>query len=357
MIRKFATAAMAALVTANLGACGVGEAKVAAESEVPASAPLPVAVAAAQKSDIFATYETSTTISPDAEAAVLARVAGEVVEILVEEGDQVDRGQVLARLDGEKLRLTMLQAKANLEQASREYERFVNLHKRGLVSASAHEGLKYDRDALAATYELTRLNYGYTQIRATISGVVSARDVKLGAHVSVNDATFRITDTSRLVAYLHIPQTELSKFSAGHRALFSVDAMPDVMFAASIDRISPTIDARNGTFRATAYVDNSEAMLAPGMFGRFSIAYEKHVDALVIPAGALLQEDNETVVYVVENGAAVRRAIRTGIESDGMIEVLHGLSDQEQIVVTGHGGLRDGSRVLASNTVLANVQT
>jgi len=354
MIRKIGLAALAALVTTNLTACGVGEAKVADSTEQAAAKPLPVEVLMSYKADIFATYDTTTNIASDAEAPVLARVPGEVVEILVEEGDSVKQGQTLARLDGEKLRLEMQQAKANLEKATREYERFVNLHERGLISASAYDGLKYDLDALEAIFELKRLDYNYTTIRAPIAGIVSARDVKIGTHLNIDDAAFKITDTSRLVAYLRIPQTELAKFSAGHKAQLRVDAMPEIMFAAIIERISPTIDPRNGTFRATAYIDNSDGELAPGMFGRFSIAYEKHVDALLIPAAALIQEDNESVVYVVENGAAVRRAIEIGIESNGVMEVLGGLSDGEQIVITGQGGLRDGSRVLASNIALAN---
>ena len=211
-----------------------------------------------------------------------------------------------------------------------------------------YEGLKYDMQALQASYKLKRLDYSYTRIRAPIAGVISSREIKIGGQVSVNDPTFRITDASRLVAKLKIPQTELAKFSAGQAIRLSVDAMPEIMFAATIDRISPTIDTRNGTFRATAYIDNDGSLLAPGMFARFSVAYEKHADALVIPAAALVKEDNISIVYVVSDGAVVRRVIQTGIESDGIVEVLNGLDIAESVVVTGQSGLRDGSKVLAS---------
>ena len=347
-LKNIVIAALAATPTLILTGCGVGEAKIAAIDDQAAVTPLPVEISSPVKADIFATYHTTTTITSDAEAPVLARVSGEVVEILVEEGDQVDQGQILARLDGDRLRLQMLQAESNLKKVSKEYERFVRLHEKGLVSASVSEGLRFDVDALEAVYKLQRLDYEYTKIRAPISGIVSARDIKIGQHVDVSDGTFKITDTSNLVAYLRIPQTELEKFSAGHQANVNVDAMPELSFDATIVRISPTIDARNGTFRATATIDNQKGLLAPGMFGRFDIAYEQHVDALVIPAAALVKEDNETVVYVVENGAAVRRAIQTGIRSGDNIEVLSGLDEQEKIVVTGQGGLRDGSRVFAS---------
>ena len=347
-LKNLAIATISATLILTLTACGVGEAKITAADEQTALAPLPVEITSPVKADIFATYHTTTTITSDAEAPVIARVSGEVMEILVEEGDHVVQGQILARLDGERLRLRMLQAQASLDKTRKEYQRFVSLQEKGLVSASVSEGLKYDMQALAAVYELQRLDYEYTKIRAPISGVVSARDIKTGQHIGVSDATFRITDTSELVAYLRIPQTELEKFSAGQLVNVRVDASPDESFDATIARISPTIDVRNGTFRATAIIDNRDGLLAPGMFGRFDIAYEKHVAALVIPAAALVEEDSETVVYVVEDGAAVRRSIQTGIRSGDNIEVLQGLTERESIAVAGQGGLRDGSRVFAS---------
>ena len=329
--------------------CGTGEASVTSNDENSLAAPLPVIVTTPETMDIFAAYKTTSAIASDAEAPILARVAGQVVEILVEEGDEVSKGQILARLDGDRLRLEMLQAQTNLEKMSREYDRLTNLHERGLVSTTAYDGLKYDREAVRAAYNLKRLNYGYTEIRATISGVISSRDIKVGTNMKVGETAFTVSDTSRLVAYLSIPQSELSKFSSGHAATITVDAMPNVSFQATVARISPTINASNGTFRATVYIDNGSGNLAPGMFGRFTIAYEKHSNAMVIPTAAIIREDSQSVVYVVTDGAAVRREIEPGIQTDGKVEILSGLDQNEEIVVTGLSGLRDGSRVLASN--------
>lgn len=341
-------AALVFATSAALSGCGVGEASVADTAIIEAATRVPVEVAHPMRADIYATYEATTTIASDADAPVLARVAGDVVELLVEEGDQVKKGQVLARLDGARLRLQMLAAKANLNQGRGEYERYLDLHDRGLVSASMIGGLKYDLDALAATYALRKLNYDYSSIRAPIAGIVATRDIKLGQNIGTNDIAFRITDTRELIAYLQIPQAELAKFSAGHSASLRVDAMPGTRFAAKIARISPTIDVRNGTFRATAVINNQKGDLAPGMFARFRIAYEKHEDALVISTRALVEEDDQTSVYVVEAGEVTRRTIETGIESGGQIEVLSGLAENDQVVVVGQSGLRDGSKVLAS---------
>jgi len=345
---KLAGIALVAIFSVVASGCDPIEASVDSVNETVLPAPLPVLVTTPETMDIFAAYKTAAAIAADAEAPILARVAGQVVEILVEEGDKVSKGQILARLDGDRLRLEMLQAQANLEKMSREYDRLTNLHERGLVSATTYDGLKYDREALRAVYKLKRLNYSYIDIRATISGVVSSRDINVGTNIEIGEIAFTVSDTSCLVSYLHIPQTELSKFSPGNEAKVTVDAMPDIDFGATVARISPTIDVRSGTFRATLYINNQDGRLAPGMFARFTIAYEKHSNALVIPVEAIVREDSETVVYVVIDGAAVRRAIQAGIQSDGNVEVLSGLDKNDEIVVTGLSGLRDGSRVLAS---------
>jgi len=344
--------AVAALLVACfatvLTACGIGVASPTEDRIQEATVPLPVQVIVPRSVEIFARYHATASLSSDADAPIPARVKGEMVEISVEEGDWVEKDQVLGRLDGERLRIELKQAKANLEKTVREHERFTNLHQRGLVSTAALDDMMFEVDALRAHYELKKLDYDYTSIRASISGVVSARYVKTGQHINSGDITFRVTNPSELVAFLQIPQSELARFAVGNQAKVQVDSMPNEIFDATIRRISPTIDARNGTFRATAYIENDDGLLAPGMFGRFEIAYEKHTEALVIPVAAVVEEDNVSVVYVVEDGMAVRKVVTTGIEDDGQLEILSGLAGNEQIIVNGQNSLREGSKVLAS---------
>src|SRR5210317_1977615 len=228
--------------SALLTGCGIGEASVTDKETIEAAIPVPVEVTQPSRTDIYAIYAATATITSDADAPVVARVPGEVVELLVEEGDYVVAGQVLARLDGERLRLEMLAAKANLKRARTEYERNVDLHARGLIAASMFDAMRYSLEELEATYEIKKLAYDYSNIRAPISGVVSSRYIKLGQHLSINDSAFRITDTAELIAHLQIPQSELSKFAAGNAASIEVASMPDEGFTATIARISPTID-------------------------------------------------------------------------------------------------------------------
>ena len=344
---KICGSILALATLAGLVGCGVGEASIDAEAKESAATPIPVEVVFPQRAEIFATYDVTTTIGSEGDAPVLAKVPGEVVELLVEEGEHVEQGQILARLDGERLRLEMLAAKADMDKVRGDYERYLDLNERGLVSEAMFDGLRYDLEALEASYKLKKLNYEYTNIRATIAGVVAERNVRLGENVGVGAPIFRITDTSQLIAHLQIPQTELSKFAAGHTATLAVDSAPKQEYAAEIVRISPTIDTRNGTFRATAFIDNEARALAPGMFAKFRIAYEKHVGVMTIPTMALIEEDDQTTVYVVENNAVSRRSIEIGIVASDKVEVLSGLSADDQVVVVGQAALRDGSKVLA----------
>lgn len=345
--RHSAIALLACLSAASLNGCNTGDASPVASADTGASAPVPVQVRMPKRTDLFATYETAANLETEGDAPVVARVAGDVVELLVEEGERVTAGQALARLDGERLRLEMLAAKADLDRVQGEYDRYQDLHERGLVSKSMYENLKYDLESLQATYELRRLEYGYTTIRAPIGGYLSARQLRPGQHVNADEVVFRVTDTRELIADLRIPQTELRRIAAGQVASLRVDSLPGRTFAAKIVRISPTIDIHNGTFRATVHIDNTSGALAPGMFARFDIAFERHADALVIPRDALLEEDEETAVYVVTGDTVERRRIQTGIVTRDSIEVLDGLKESEQVVVVGHSALRDGSRVLA----------
>lgn len=330
--------------------CGTGEASIPEAGRDASSTAVPVEVTAPWRQDLYASYAVTATIGSEGDAPVLARVAGEVVELFVEEGDVVEQGQPLARLDGERLRLEMLSAKADLEKAKGELERHTDLNRRGLVSAAMYEGLRYDVAELQATFDLKKLDYEYSTIRATIPGIVSERRIKLGETLSAGTETFRITDTGELIAYLQIPQDELGKFDSGHAAVLTVDSMPGMEFAAEIVRISPTIDVSNGTFRATAFIDNERGRLAPGMFARFSVNYEKHADALTIPVAALLGDEDEAAVYVVEDGAATRRPVRTGVVSGDVVEILDGLAETDRIIVVGQGAVREGGKVLAQTS-------
>jgi membrane fusion protein (multidrug efflux system) len=324
-----------------------------AEKSEDDSPAIPVETAAATRADIYAMYSGTAPIEADAEAGVIAKVAGEVREILVEEGDEVKSGQILARLDGDRLRLELMQSEANLRKAQRDYQRNVDLKDRSLISTGDFEKIKYEMDALEATYNLARLELSYTDIRAPIDGVIAERFVKIGNTIDANSMTFQVTSFDPLITYLHVPEREYRRIAKGQTAVIQVDALQGSEFEATVARISPVVDPATGTFKITVEVSDPTRRLKPGMFGRVNIVYDMHAQALQVPRSAIIDEADETSVFIVEDQKALRKPIKTGYSNNGHIEVLDGLTGSEQIVVVGQAGLRDGTKVSIINAVEA----
>ena len=308
-------------------------------------APIPVEVAQARRADIYATYSGTAPIEAFAEATVIAKVGGEVRAILAEEGEEVAEGQVLARLDGDRLRLQLQQSEANLQKLQRDFNRNRDLKDKGLISEGDFENIQYEMEALAASNRLARLELSYTEIRAPISGVITERFVKKGNTIEVGAPVFHVTNLEPLVAYLHVPEREYRRIAKGMQATVNVDALANEQFAASIARISPVVDPQTGTFKITVEVNDKSRRLKPGMFARIGIVSDMRANALQIPRAALIEDEGDPAVFVVEDDIAKRRNVSTGLSANGYIEITEGLSGDENIIVVGQTGLRDGATV------------
>ena len=335
---------VAAFAGALASGCSNGKAKDKDAEDGKVSA-VPVEIQPLKRAEMIAVYSGTAPIEAHEEAVVVAKVGGEVRQIYVEEGDTVKAGQVLARLDGDRLRLELAQTDANLRKLERDYKRTLDLSERGLLSKSSAENLKFDLDALRAGYDRAKLELGYTEIRAPITGVISARNIKVGNTIGPNDPTFTVTDLDPLIAYVHVPEKEFRKIAPGQTAEVVVDALGGDRFVGNIERISPTVDPQTGTFKARVEVADQSRRLKPGMFARVNIVYERRRAALQLPRTAIVDADGEQSVYVVTDGKAQQRMIRTGLSNAGWIEVLDGLEGGERVVTVGQAGLKTGTPV------------
>ena len=343
---KFFRLSFLILILSALAACNNGQATADADDDASEEAPpIPVEVVATSRSDVFAVYSGTSSLEAEEEALVIAKVGGEVIEIHVEEGDRVKAGQLLAKLDGDRLRLEQRQARANLSKLEQDFERNKDLHEQGLVSAGTFEGLRYELAASLAAYNLASLELNYTEIKAPIDGVIAERFIKLGNTINVNASTFQITDLDPLRAELHVPERELRKLGTTQTASIVVDALPGQKFVGNVARISPIVDPETGTFKVTIEIKDEQNLLKPGMFGRFNIVYDVHAAALLVPRVSIIDDSVETAVFIVEEGIAHRKVVDTGITRLGEIEVVSGLNGDELVVVVGQTGLKDGAKV------------
>ncbi len=312
-------------------------------------APIPVETSKPVRGDVYAIYSGTAPIEAFAEADVIAKVEGEIREVLVEEGDDVKEGQVLARLDGDRLRLELNESAARLRKMERDFERNEDLREKGLLSEGDFEKLKYDLEALRASYNLASLELDYTQIRAPIDGVISERYIKRGNTIEVGEPLYRVTSFEPLVAYLHVPEREYRQIAAGQPVAIDIDALAGQRIIAAVTRVSPVVDPQTGTFKITIEIRDSERRIKPGMFGRMSIVYDRHVNVLQVPRSAIIEELGSESVFVVEDGKAVKRAVKTGYGESGMIEISEGLTDDDNVITVGQIGLKPDAIVTVIN--------
>lgn len=345
-LHRIAAAALACVFV--LGACEQGE-KAAQGEDEEETPPVPVEVSLPVRGDVYAVYSGTAPIEAFAEANVIAKVPGEVKEILVEEGDHVENGQILARLDGDRLRLELNESKARLRKLQRDFERNKDLKGKGLVSEGDFDKIQYELEALQASYNLASLELDYTQIRAPISGVVSERFIKLGNTLKVGDPVFSVTSLEPLVAYLHIPEREFRQIAPGQPIQINIDALAGTQIFAEVTRVSPVVDPATGTFKITIEINDPERRIKPGMFGRMNIVFDKHENALQVPRSAVIEEMGATSVLVVVDNVAVRKPVRTGFSNNGLVEIVDGLDDDDRVITVGQVGLKQDAALTVIN--------
>lgn len=346
-VRRAGSLALAAMILA-LAACGgpdtdaPGTGGKSGAGSAPPS--VSVEVAAASLQPISASYNATAALEAPNEAQVVAKTSGVLLQLLVEEGDRVKAGQVLAKIDPERPRLEVQRAEALLRKLEAELARSRELFERKLVAADIYEKIRYDVDTQRAVYNMTRLELSYTDIVAPIAGVIAQRSAKVGNLIQLNASVFRIVDTSRLEATLNVPEREIGTLRAEAPVELRLDALPGQVFAGRIERVSPVVDAGSGTFRVVCAIEPDER-LRPGMFGRIAVVFDQRQDVLTVPRVALLEGEGEAAVYRVLDGKAVRTPVELGYLSGELAEIRAGLAVGDAVVTTGKVALRDGAAV------------
>lgn len=306
---------------------------------------IPVEVSRVSTDDISALLTGTATLEAEEEAEVVAKTSEIVIEILVEEGMPVKKGQVLARLENKMLAIEVQQAQADINKLENDFNRNKELFGKNLISKEEFQNVRFQYEAQKAQFDKAKLNLEYTSIKAPISGVVAARYIKNGNMVNLNQPVFKIVNFNPLIALLYVPEVDIHKIKLGQKAEISLDATNGTAYQGSVWRISPIVDPESGTVKVTVAVKDEYGALKPGMFARVKIIYDTHENSLLIPKHAILSEDGSETVFVIKDSTAIRQVVETGYSNDLYFEIISGLSPGDQVVVVGQNGLKDSSKV------------
>ena len=359
-----------AVATCILSACNT-DGK-AAQTKAPTVDAVPVEVAAASRAPISANYSGTASLVADHEAQVVAKTSGVIKKIYVEEGDAVKAGQLLAEIDESDARSKLNSAEAQMHKSEATFAHAEAAIPKQLIPQFEYEQDKFDLQDKRAALEGARLALAYTRILAPVDGIVAERSVKVGNMLQANQNVVRIVGMDPLQAVLNVPERQLGILKANQAVQLEADALPGKQFTGQILRIAPVVDSNSGTFRVTTQFHDKTGVLKPGMFARIDIVYDHRDDALTVPRSALVEEDGETAVFVVEkpkpeasvatNNAttaetksatppapdalvAHRKLIKVGYSDSDHVEIRSGIDEGARVITVGRNAVRDGTSV------------
>ncbi len=305
---------------------------------------VPVAVAEVAIGSASSFYTSTATLEPESLAPILSRTTGVVREILHEEGDRVGTDEVLLLLEDDGARHRVKQAEANLATARSEHVRRARMRDSGLMSEEEFETTENTLHVRQAELELAKLDLSYTRVSSPFDGRVVRRLVDLGAHVTPGTQLFEVMDVDPLLARVHIPAKRMGFVEVGQEILLLLESS-ETELAGVVSLVSPIVDPATGTVKVTAQIREYPEGTRPGDFAQVNIVTARHFDTALVPSVAVFEEQGQEVLYVVEEGAAVRRIVETGFVDGDLTEVVTGLSSEALVVVKGQRQLRDGADV------------
>jgi HlyD family secretion protein len=200
-----------------------------------------------------------------------------------------------------------------------------------------------------AALDMARIQMHETTIRAPFNGVVAELYVTEGSMVAPQ-APAALFVSKPVEVILNVEESRISHVTEGQNAALRVTAYPGQDFPAVVTNVAPTADSQSHTFAVQVTPMDEDHVLRSGMYANVSLLIEEKQETLLVPRAALTEVAGQEIVYVVNDDNIVeQRPVTTGLEEDGRVEILSGLTAGEQVVTAGHASLQDGSQVEVRN--------
>ena len=240
------------------------------------------------------------TLESEAMADITPEAGGVVTDILVEEGDAVGRGQVLAILSNPSLEAGSDRAQVELKQAQRRFEQSKLLHGQGAISDSEFLEAQDAFNIASTSFREATRSRGFTQLTSPIDGTVAIRDVRIGELASGATRAFQIVDLNRLRVIVNLAERDLAYLTVGQSVSLAGAYDENARATGKVLRVSPVVDEATGTVRVTIAVESSaEGRLRPGQFVEVRIEVDRRDGVLTIPRKAIQWQDGSPVAWRV----------------------------------------------------------
>jgi membrane fusion protein (multidrug efflux system) len=273
-----------------------------------------------------------------------AETAGMVTGIYFEDGSSVEKGTLLVKIKDDELQAQRRAKLLDIELARIQANRQERLLRSESTTQEAFDEARIRLETMKADLALIDARIEKTEIRAPFDGLIGLRQVSIGTYLEPTTVVTSIQSIDPLKMDVAIPERFLPRVRVGMELKFRIEGF-DREFAGIIKALDPRINDATRTLTARATIDNSDRMLLPGGFASVELALNLLEDAIMVPSTAILPDLERTTVFLVEDGKAVTREIKTGIRTRNSIQVTEGLEHGETLIIAGLQRLRNGIAV------------
>ncbi len=280
---------------------------------------------------------------------VKSETSGKIVAVYVKVGSYVKAGSPLAKVDDQTFQAKYLSAQVAYEKAKKDWEREQELYKTQVVSSSDLESSREALQSAEADYISAKYNYNHAVITSPISGLVTNRDVNIGATVSSGTSVATVIDNSVFKVDVDVTEEEAYQIKAGDPVVITAAVYPGVNFNGRVSTISSKASEAHTIPVEVQFTPPQGYAVKSGIFGTVAFQLGTPGVALTVPRDAIVGSMKKAQVYVVEGAVAKLRDIVLGSEYGTKLEVLQGLKENEEVVTAGQDYLKDNAMVNVTN--------
>lgn len=310
---------------------------------------MPVEAQIAKTETLERTVDIVGSLSADEAVTISPEVPGRISEILFREGQTVNAGAPLIRLDDSIQRAELKQAEARRGLSEVEYKRANQLVNNNAGSINTRDSalakLRIDQAGVALAKErLQKMT-----LKAPFDGLVGLREFSVGEYVTPGQSLVRLVSINPMQVEFRVPEVYLTALAPGQNVEVSLDSMPGEIFTGTVFAVSPQVDINGRSVKVVASLPNDSGKLRPGLFARVNLKLETIEDALMLQEEALVPKGDKQLVYVLEEGKVAIRPVVTGLRERGRVQILEGIKAGDIVVTAGQLKLRPGAAAMPIN--------
>ena len=291
-------------------------------------------------------YMANGTFEPSQELEFPAENSGRVVRVLVDEGDTVRKGQVLAVIKGDQLSIEMQNAQAAYQNALADSQRYENAFKTGGVTKQQLDQAKLNLVNAKARLDQARINYGDASIKSSINGIVNKRNIEPGSVVSPGTVLFELVNVSTLKLKVNVTEQQVAGLKVGTQVPVKASVFPDKEFKGKITFIAPKADESLNFPVEIEIANTAGSELKAGMYGSAIFGKGKaQQSVLTVPRTAFVGGVGNNQIFVVKDSVAQLAKVTSGRIFGEEVEILDGLKEGDVVVTSGQINLQDGTKV------------